>query len=75
MTQPEWSTSTKSDTYGASADTERHDVCDRGDCDGDSGVLHGEGDLLLDGADLLAVPLLDVAHALQDHEHVVDADT
>ena len=61
-------------TYGAGADAECHHVGDGCHSDGDPGVLHGEGDLLLHRASALAV-LLEVAHALQDDEHVVDADT
>ena len=60
-------------TYSASANAKCHHVGDGGDGDGDAGVLHGEGDLLLDAASALAL-LLEVAHALQDDEHVVDAD-
>ena len=60
-------------TYGAGADSESHDVSDGGDGDGDAGVLHGERNLLLHRANVLVV-LLEVAHALQDDEHVVDAD-
>ena len=64
----------KPDTYGAGADAECHHVGDGCHGDGDPGVLHGEGDLLLHRASALAV-LLEVAHTLQDDEHVVDADT
>ena len=55
------------------ADAEREDVGERGDGDGDAGVLHGQPDPLRHRGDRLLL-LGEVVEALHDDEHVVDAD-
>ena len=59
--------------YRDGADAEREDVGHGGDGDGDAGVLEGQPDLLVKRTSEGLI-LAQVVPALNDHEHVVDAD-
>ena len=73
--QPPLRKSEKYFSYCESTDAKCEDVCDAGDCDRHSCVLHGQSYPLRQGQSQLGLLLHQIVPAGHDHKHVINTNT